>query len=110
RSKNDTLAVRRLQLLRELIASQVEDALAARDTEAVAKLEAQARLPVDDQTLSFGEVLAQVPRETQRGRRALLERAVGNFLWGERGRYGERREAALRAAERLGAKSYPALR
>ncbi|WP_224365934.1 peptidase M3 [Hyalangium versicolor] len=110
RSKNDTLAARRLQLLRELIAGQVEEALAASDTEAVAKLEAQARLPVDDQALSFGEVLAQVPLETQRGRRALLERAVGNFLWGERGRYGARREAALRTTERLGAKSYPQLR
>lgn len=110
RSKNDTLAVRRLQLLRELVAGQVEEALAARDTEAVAKLEAQARLPVDDQALSFGEVLAQLPHETSRGRRALLERAVGNFLWSERGRYGARREAMLRTAERLGAKDYPRLR
>ncbi|MBN1205840.1 MAG: peptidase M3 [Myxococcaceae bacterium] len=110
RSKNDTLAVRRLQLLRERIAGQVEEALAARDTEAVAKLEAQARLPLDDQTLSFGEALAQLPREPSRGRRALLERAVGNFLWSERGRYGARREATLRTAERLGARDYPRLR
>lgn len=110
RSKDDPLAPRRLQLLRELVAGQVEEALAARDTEAVARLEAQARLPVDDQALSFGEALAQLPRETQRGRRTLLERAVGNFLWSERGRYGAQREAALRTAERLGAKDYPALR
>ncbi|MDY7229262.1 peptidase M3 [Hyalangium rubrum] len=111
RSKtDDPLAARRLQLLRELIAGQVEEGLAARDAEAVAKLEAQARLPVDDQTLSFGEALAQIPRETQRGRRTVLERAVGNFLWGERGRYGARREAALRTAERLGARDYPTLR
>lgn len=109
RSKNDVLAVRRLQLLRELVAGQVEDALAARDAEAVAKLEAQAQLPINDETLSFGEALAQLPRESQRGRRALLERAVGNFLWNERGRYGARREAALRTTERLGAKSYPTL-
>ncbi|HLK99028.1 MAG TPA: peptidase M3 [Myxococcaceae bacterium] len=110
RAKNDTLAVRRLQLLRELVAGQVEEALAAQDAEAVVKLEAQARLPVDDQTLTFGEVLAEIPRETNRARRALLERAVGNFLWNERGRYGARREAALRTAERLRAKDYPALR
>jgi hypothetical protein len=110
RARNDTLAVRRLQLLRELVAGQVEEALAAQDAEAVVKLEAQARLPVDDQTLSFGEVLAEVPRETNRARRALLERAVGNFLWNERGRYGARREAALRTAERLRARDYPALR
>jgi hypothetical protein len=110
REKNDTLAVRRLQLLRDLIAGQVEEALAARDAEAVVKLEAQARLAVDDQTLSFGEALAQVPRETNRSRRTVLERALGNFLWGERGRYGARREAALRTAERLGAKDYPTLR
>ncbi|MFL5348551.1 MAG: peptidase M3 [Hyalangium sp.] len=109
RSKNDTLAVRRLQLLRELIAGQVEEALAAGDVEAIEKLEAQARLPMDDQALSFGEALAQLPRETHRGRRALLERAVGNFLWSERGRYGARREAALRTAERLGAQDYPRL-
>jgi len=110
RAKNDTLAVRRLQLLRELVAGQVEEALAAHDTEAVVKLEAQARLPVDDQTLSFGEVLAEIPRETNRARRALLERAVGNFLWSERGRYGARREAALRTAERMRARDYPSLR
>src|SRR5690606_16635338 len=109
RSRNDSLAVRRLQLLRELLAGQVEEALAARDAEAVAKLEAQARLPVDDQSLGFGEALAQLPRETLRRRRALLERAVGNFLWSERGRYGARREAALRTAERLGARDYPQL-
>jgi hypothetical protein len=109
RARDDTLAMRRLQLLRELIAGQVEEALAARDAEAVVKLEAQARLPVDDQALSFGEALAQLPREAHRARRTLLERAVGNFLWSERGRYGARREAALRTAERLGAKDYPAL-
>ncbi len=109
RSKDDALAVRRLQLLRELIAAHVEEALAARDIEAIDQLEVQARLPVDDQSLSFPEVLAQLPLETQRGRRALLERAAGNFLWNERGRYGARREAALRTAERLGARSYPAL-
>ncbi len=34
---------------------------------------------------------------------------MGNFLWSERGRYGARREAALRTAERLGAKDYPTL-
>ncbi len=109
RAKNDPLAVRRLQLLRELVAGQVEAAFAARDAEAVTKLEAQAQLPVDDQSLSFGEALAQLPRETVRRRRALLERAVGNFLWSERGRYGAWREAALRTAERLGAKDYPQL-
>jgi hypothetical protein len=109
RSKDDPLAVRRLQLLRELLAGQVEEALAARDAEAVARLEAQARLPVDDQALSFGEALAQLPHEAHRARRALLERAVGNFLWSERGRYGARREAALRTAERLGARDYPTL-
>jgi hypothetical protein len=65
---------------------------------------------VDDQTLSLGGALAQLPREPQRGRRALLERAAGNFLWSEKGRYGSRREAALRTTERLGAQSYPALR
>ncbi|HYI01760.1 peptidase M3 [Hyalangium sp.] len=109
RAKNDTLAVRRLQLLRERVAGQVEEALAARDIEAIAKLEAQARLPLDDQALTFGDALVQIPHETHRGRRALLERAVGNFLWSERGRYGTRREAALRTAERLGAKDYPRL-
>ncbi|XXF79480.1 peptidase M3 [Myxococcaceae bacterium GXIMD 01537] len=110
RSKNDTLAVRRLLLVRELVASQVEEALAAPDAEAIAKLEAQARLPVDDQTLGFGEALAQLPVEPARGRRALLERAVGTFLWENRGRYGARREAAPRLAEVLKARDYPALR
>jgi hypothetical protein len=109
RSKSDTHAVRRLQLLRELVAGQVEEALAAHDTEAVAKLEAQTQLPVDDQFLGFGEAMAQIPRETVRRRRALLERAVGNFLWSERGRYGARREAALQTAAQLGAKDYPRL-
>ncbi|MDC0713973.1 peptidase M3 [Stigmatella sp. ncwal1] len=110
RAKNDPLGVRRLQLLRELIAGQVEEGLAAQDVEAVAALEAKAHMAVDDQALSFGEALAQIPHEPNRGRRALLERAVGNFLWKEKGRYGARREAALRTAELLGAKDYPTLR
>ncbi|SEK31468.1 hypothetical protein SAMN05444354_101261 [Stigmatella aurantiaca] len=110
RAKGEPLGVRRLQLLRELIAGQAEEALAARDVEAIARLEAQACLTVHDQTLSFGEALAQLPHEPNRGRRALLERAVGNFLWGEKGRYGARREAALRTSEHLGAKDYPTLR
>jgi hypothetical protein len=110
RTRDEPLDVRRIQLLRELVATQVEEALAARPAEAVATLEAQARLPVDDQTLSFAEVLREIPREPARGRRALLERAVGNFLWDQRGPYGDRREAALLTAERLGAKDYPTLR
>ncbi len=110
RAKNDVLAVRRLQLLREHVATQVEEALAAPDTQAISKLESQACLPVDDQALSLQEVLRQLPHEPHRARRALLEAGVGNFLWSERGRYGARREAALRTAELLGAKSYPLLR
>lgn len=110
RSKNDTLAVRRLQLMRDFLAGQIEEALAAEDVEALAKLESEARLPVDDTALSFAEALAQLPRETNRARRALLERAVGNFLWENKGRYGARREAALRVAEALRAKDYPSLR
>ena len=110
RTKDDPLAVRRIQLLRELVATQVEEALAARPAEAVATIEAQARLPIDDQTLTFGEALASIPFESARGRRTVLERAVGNFLWDHRGPYGDRREAALHAVERLGAKDYPSLR
>ncbi|NMO17165.1 peptidase M3 [Pyxidicoccus fallax] len=110
RTKDEPLVVRRIQLVRELVATQVEEALAARPAEAVATLEAQARLPIDDQTLSFGEALASIPRESARGRRAVLERAVGNFLWEHRGPYGDRREASLHAVERLDAKDYPSLR
>lgn len=110
RTKDDPLAVRRIQLLRELVATQVEEALAARPAEAVATLEARSQLPVDDRTLSLGEVLEQLPRDSARGRRTLLERAAGNFLWEHKGPYGDRREAALHAVERLGAKDYPSLR
>jgi hypothetical protein len=110
KTKDDPLAVRRIQLLRELVATQVEEALAARPAEAVATLEAQSQLPVDDRTLSLGEVLYELPRESNRARRTLLERAAGNFLWERRGPYGDRREAALHAVERLGAKDYPSLR
>ncbi len=110
RSKNDALTARRIQLVREVVASHVEDALAARHVDAIASLEAEARLTVDDQTYAFGEALARIPREPGRGRRALLERATGEFLWQNRTRYGDRREAALHAAEQLGAKDYPTLR
>ncbi len=110
REKKDVLAVRRLQLLRDFLAGQVEEALAARDVEALAKLEAESRLPVDDVALSLPEVLSQLPQETARGRRALLERAAGTFLWDNKGRYGARREAALHVAEVLKAKDYPSLR
>lgn len=110
RAKGDSLGVRRLQLLRDFIATQVEEALAAPATEALSHLEARSRLPVDDQRLSFGEALGQLPHEENRGRRALLEHATGGFLWDNRGRYADRREAALRTAERLRASSYLALR
>jgi len=110
RAKGDLLGVRRLQLLRDFIATQVEEALAAPAAEAVAQLEARSRLAVDDQTLSLGEALGQLPHEPSRGRRAVLESATGGFLWDNRGRYGERREACFRVAERLGASSYLALR
>jgi hypothetical protein len=109
-AKGDTLNVRRLQLLREFVATQVEEALAAPAAEALSRLEVQARLPVDDQTLSFGEALARLPDEPIRGRRTLLERAVGGFLWDKRGLYGDRRESSFRTAELLGAASYLALR
>lgn len=109
RSKGDLLAVRRLHLLRDFLAGQVEESLAAPAAEAVTRLQAQARLPVDDQTLSFGEALYRLPREPLRARRALLEHAVGQFLWEQRGPYGDRLEAALHTAERLGAKDYPSL-
>ncbi|WP_257463341.1 peptidase M3 [Archangium lipolyticum] len=109
-AKGDLLGVRRLRLLRDFIATQVEESLAAPEAEAVAQLEARARLPVDDQTLSFGEALGQLPHEPNRGRRALLESATGGFLWDNRGRYGTRREASFRVTERLRAPSYVALR
>ncbi|PTL79035.1 peptidase M3 [Vitiosangium sp. GDMCC 1.1324] len=109
-AKGDSLGVRRLRLLRDFIATQVEEALAAPEAEAVARLEASARLPVDDRLLSFGEALGQLPHEPNRGRRALLESAAGGFLWDNRGRYGARRDAAFRVAEQLRAPSYVALR
>lgn len=110
RLREEPLTVRRIQLVRELVASQVEEALAARASEAVATLEAQSQLPVDDQTLSLAEALGELPRESARGRRTLLERAVGTFLWDHRGPYGDRREAMLHTVERLGVKDYPTLR
>lgn len=109
-AKGDSLGVRRLKLLRDFIATQIEEALAAPDAEAVAQLEARARLSVDEETLSLGEALGQLPREPERGRRALLESATGNFLWDNRGRYGARREASFRVTETLRAPSYTALR
>ena len=109
-AKGDLLGVRRLRLLRDFIATQVEEALAAPAAEAVAQLEARSRLPIDDQTLYFGEALGQLPQEPERGRRALLEGATGGFLWDNRGRYGERREASFRVTEKLRAPSYTALR
>ncbi|WP_164007434.1 peptidase M3 [Pyxidicoccus trucidator] len=110
RLREEPVTVRRILLVRELVASQVEEALAARPAEAVATLEAQSQLPVDDQTLSLAEALSELPRESARGRRTLLERAVGNFLWDHRGPYGDRREAMLHTVARLGAKDYPTLR
>jgi hypothetical protein len=110
RLRDEPLSVRRIQLLRELVATQVEEALAARPAEAVATLEAQSQLPVDDLTLSLGEALARISHESNRGRRTLLERATGNYLWENRGRYGDRRDVTLQTAERLGARDYPSLR
>ncbi|HSP80606.1 MAG TPA: peptidase M3, partial [Myxococcaceae bacterium] len=110
RARGNLLDVRRLQLLRDFIATQVEESLAAPEAEALSLLETRARLDADDQTLSFGEALGQLPYEPGRSRRALLERVTGGFLWDHRGHYGTRLEASFRTAERLGAPSYPALR
>ncbi|MBJ6761004.1 peptidase M3 [Myxococcaceae bacterium JPH2] len=110
KTRDDALAIRRVELLRELIATQVEEGLAARPREAIASLEARSAIPVDDQTLGLGDILSQIPRESDRVRRGLMERAAGHFLWENRGRYGDRHEAALRVAERLGARNYLALR
>lgn len=110
RSKDDALAVRRLQLLRELLASEIEESLAAGTLESIARLEARSHLPVDEQALSLAEALSQLPQETARARRALLEHAVGEFLWANKGLYGARHEAALQTAEALKAKDVPSLR
>ncbi|RKH03973.1 peptidase M3 [Corallococcus sp. CA047B] len=110
RLRDDALAVRRITLVRELIATQVEESLAARAGEAVIAAEAHSHIPADDQTLSLAQALAQIPREQNRARRALLESGAGNFLWEHRGAYGDRRDAALQAAELLGFPNYPALR
>ncbi|ATB31501.1 peptidase M3 [Melittangium boletus] len=109
-AKGDLLGVRRLRLLRDFIATQVEEALAAPDAEAVGQLEARSSLPVDDGALSLGEVLGQLPHEQNRSRRTVLENAAGTFLWENRGRYGARRDTSFRVAEALGAPSYAALR
>ncbi|QSQ18011.1 peptidase M3 [Myxococcus landrumensis] len=110
RAKEDALAVRRIQLLRELVATHVEEALAARPAQAVADAESRAVLTVDDQSFSFSEALGRLPHEPVRARRAKMERALGNFLWEQRGPHGDRREAALHTVEKLGATDYPALR
>ena len=109
-AKGDVLGVRRLRLLRDFIATQVEEAFAAPDAEAVAALETRPALMVEDQTLSVGDALGQLPHELDRRRRGVLETAAGDYLWEHRGRYGARREASFRVAEALGAASYAALR
>ncbi len=106
----DPVALRRITLVRELIATQVEESLALPAADAVVALEARSHIPADDTTLSLAQALSQLPREPSRSRRALLERGAGNFLWENRGPYGDRRDAALQAAETLGFPSYPALR
>ncbi|MET0404329.1 MAG: peptidase M3, partial [Cystobacter sp.] len=96
-ARGNPLAVRRLRLLRDFIATRVEESLAAPDAEAVDQLEARSSLAVDDGALSFGAALAQLPHEEGRARRTVLENAAGGFLWDHRGRYGARHEAAFRA-------------
>ncbi|MCP3163066.1 peptidase M3 [Myxococcus qinghaiensis] len=110
RAKNDVLAIRRIQLVRELVATQVEEALAARPAQAMATVEANAVLNVDDESFDFAGAMSRLPHEPNRARRAGLERAVGNYLWENRGPYADRREAALLTAERLGASDYVTLR
>ncbi|RKG96147.1 peptidase M3 [Corallococcus carmarthensis] len=110
KGKDDPVAVRRITLVRELIATQVEESLALPAADAVVALEARSHIPADDTTLSLAQALSQLPREPHRARRALLERGAGNFLWENRGAYGDRRDAALQAAEVLGFPDYPALR
>ncbi|MFL5321617.1 MAG: peptidase M3 [Myxococcaceae bacterium] len=101
---------RRMRMLLEFIAGQVEEGLSAEAIEAIARTEGQATVLVQNQHIPFRDALAQLTTEDSRQRRAELELALGKFLNEQRGPYIHRREAAFRTAETLKAGSYLQLR
>jgi hypothetical protein len=101
---------RRLRLLLEFVATQVEEAIAAPAVDQVAALEATGTVQVGQEQVGFSDALLQLCREPRRERRAAVERALGAFLDRHLAPYARRREAASAAAARLGYPDYVSLR
>jgi hypothetical protein len=100
---------RRARALLEFLASQIEDRLAAEALEEIASLEG-AQVAVPNGTLPFREAVAQLPGESSRARRDLMEQALAGFVFENQRPYARRVEAAQEAARLLGFDGYVALR
>ncbi|MBX5482438.1 MAG: peptidase M3 [Myxococcaceae bacterium] len=102
---------KRLRALLELVATLVEDRLAVEAIDEIATFEANATIRLSESAvLPFHEAVAGLPLEPSRPRRDLIEQGLAHALAENARPYARRREAALRAAEVLGAGSYEALR
>lgn len=110
RPTDDPVRTQRLRILLELVASEIEEAACAPQTEAIAQLEASAQLVVAHSTQPFREAIAQLPLEPTRSRRDLMEQAIGNFLLDHVRPWAERVETSIQTARDLGFSSYEALR
>ncbi len=103
-------AVRRFRALRELLATQVEDAFAGPAQAEMDRLQAEGEVVTPTGRRTFAEACAQLPTEEDRLARAATERALSAFLRDHASPYARRVEAAARCAQALGRESYLALR
>jgi hypothetical protein len=110
RGRADEEEKRRLRALRELVATQVEEAQARTASEDIARLEAEGEVVVPSGNVTFREAWAALPAERNRAVRSATERALGAFLLTHSGAWARRREAAFDTARALGHAGYLPLR
>lgn len=109
KSSTDERERKRLRLLLEFIAGQVEDALSAEAMEEIAKTEAEGSISIPE-NIPLRDAFAQLTTSDNRERRARIEEGIGKYLNSHRKPYVLRREASFHTAEALKFPSYLALR
>lgn len=101
---------RRLRRLRELVATQIEDARTRAAREEIARLELQGQVPTPRGIKSFRNACLSLIGEEDRLIRGSTERAISDFLLSHARPFAHRFEAAFETARALGQPDYLALR
>lgn len=91
-----------LERRREAVVDALEAYFRADADATLDRLEREGRVEVGEESMTFGEAKAALPRETARPRRASVERGIGRFLSGHVDPFARRIDAAHAAASALG--------